>query len=86
MRQRACHSFQTLKQKLGSVPMLRRPNISTVFQLHTDWRALGLKKVLIQKDAGREYVIAYASESNNKAKSDYSSYEGEIFWRPIINH
>ena len=44
------------------------------------------EKGLDSKDAGREYVIAYASESNNKAKSDYSSYEGEIFWRPIINH
>lgn len=28
-------------------------------------------------DEGREYVIAFASRSNNNAESNYSSYEGE---------
>ena len=39
---------------------------------------LGLGAVLTQKDdAGREYVNAYASRSNNDAEAKYSSYEGE---------
>ena len=39
---------------------------------------MGLEGVLTQKDdSGREYVFAYASQSNNTAKANYSSYEGE---------
>ena len=37
---------------------------------------LGLGAVLTQKDDdGKEYVIAYASWSNNDAEAKYSSYE-----------
>ena len=71
-------AFETLKQKLGSAPVLRRPDVSKSFQLHTDWSSLGLGAVLTQKDdLGREYVVAYASRSNNTAEANYSSYEGE---------
>ena len=39
---------------------------------------MGLEAVLTQKDDnGKEYVIAYASRSNNDAEAKYSSYEGE---------
>lgn len=39
---------------------------------------LGLGAVLTQvDDEGREFVVAYASRSNNIAESKYSSYEGE---------
>ena len=39
---------------------------------------LELGAVLTQKDdAGREYVITYASRNNNDAEAKYSSYEGE---------
>ena len=72
------HAFKTLKQRLGTVLVLRHPNVSKFFQLHTDWSSLGLGVVLTQKDEfGREYVVVYALRSNNTAKANYSSYEGE---------
>ena len=40
---------------------------------------MGLGAVLTQKDdVGREYVIAFASKSNNNAESNFSFYEGEV--------
>ena len=39
---------------------------------------LRIGAVVTQKDDdGKEYVIAYASQSNSDAKTNYSSYEGE---------
>ena len=77
-------AFEALKKALGSAPVLRRPDTRRPFQLHTDWNMLGLRAVLTQKDDdGKEYVIAYASRSNNDAEAKYSSYEGEclaIVW------
>jgi hypothetical protein len=60
-------AFETLKQKKCATPVLRRPDVSKSFQLHTDWSSLGLGVVLTQEDDfGREYVVA-----------NYSSYAGE---------
>ncbi len=67
-----------LKARLVTAPILRRPIRGHPFQLHTDWSMLGLGTVLTQcDDEGKEFVVAYASYSNNAAESRYSSYEGE---------
>jgi hypothetical protein len=61
-----------------TTPILRRPIRGRPFQLHTDWSMLGLRAVLTQcDDEGKEFVVAYASHSNNAVESRYSSYEGE---------
>jgi hypothetical protein len=74
----AHETFNTLKEKLSKFPILRRPNFSKVFILHTNLSALGIGAILGELDEeGKEYVIAYASRSNNKAESNYFSYEGE---------
>ena len=71
-------AFQELKDRLSSAPILRRPIRGRPFQLHTDWSMLGLGAVLTQMDdEGREFVVAYASRSNNTTEAKYSSYEGE---------
>ncbi len=65
-----------LKAKLVTAPILRRPIKGRPFQLHNDWNMLGFGTVLTQcDDEGKEFVVAYASRSNNAAKSRYSSYE-----------
>jgi len=83
----AQEAFNTLKEKLLEFPILRRPDFSKVFILHTDWNALGIGVILGQLDEeGKEYVIAYASRSNNRVESNYSSYEGEcliVVWLVI---
>jgi len=66
---------------------LRRPKFNKVFILYTNWSAFGISVILDQLDEeGKEYVITYASRSNNKAKNNYSSYEGEclvVVWAVI---
>jgi hypothetical protein len=83
----AQEAFDTFKEKLLKFPILRRPNFSKVFILHTNWSALGINCILGQFDEkGKEYVITYASRNNNKAESNYSSYKGEclaIIWAII---
>ncbi len=83
----AQEAFNRLKEKLSKFPILRTPNFNKVFILHTDQSALGISVILGRLDEeGKEYVIAYASPSNNKAKSNYFSYEGEclaVVWAII---
>ncbi len=63
-----------LKAKLVVAPILRRLIKGCPFQLHTDWSMLGLGAVLTQcDDEGKEFVVTYASRSNNAAESRYSS-------------
>ncbi len=86
-------AFNTLKEKLSEFPILKRPDFNKVFILHTNQSVFGIGVILGQLDEeGKEYVIAYASRNNNKAKNNYSSHEGEclaiiwavIYFRPNI--
>jgi len=83
MEWRGSGSFYTFKKKLSEFPILRRLDFNKVFILHTNLNALSIGAIFGQLDEeGKEYVIAYASW-NNKAESNYSSYEGEclvIVW------
>ncbi|OAE27268.1 hypothetical protein AXG93_59s1130 [Marchantia polymorpha subsp. ruderalis] len=61
-----------------AAPILSRPIKGRSNQLHIDWSMFKLEVVLTHRDdEGKEFVIAYASRSNNAVESRYSSYEGE---------
>jgi len=83
----AQEAFNTLKEKLSKFPILRKLDFSKVFILQINWNAFGIGTILGQLDEeGKEYVITYAFRSNNKAESNYFSYEGEclaIVWAVI---
>jgi hypothetical protein len=78
--EKAKEAFNTLKEKLLEFPILRRLDFNKVFILHIHWNVHGIGVIFSQLDEkGKEYVIAYASKSNNMVESNYSSYEGECF-------
>jgi hypothetical protein len=71
-------AFKSLKASKTAAPILRRPDMNLPFELHTVWSAVRLGAVLVQIDSdGKEFVIAYASRSNNRTERNYSSYYGE---------
>ena len=72
-------AFDSIKQLLVSARVMRNPDWSRQFILHTDWSKAGVGATLSQvDDDGVEYAIAYASRTNNSAESSFSSYEGEV--------
>lgn len=74
----ACEAaMQALKEKLTTAPVLRQFEPGKPIEIHTDACDYGLGAVLVQKDEGREHVIAYASRHLNKAEANYSTTEKE---------
>jgi hypothetical protein len=78
--------FHIVRPSSGSPKELG--SASKVFILHIDWSALGISDILGQFDEdGKEYVITYTTQNNNKAESNYSSYKGKcltVVW--VIIH
>ena len=64
-------AFELLKQKLIEAPVLRRPDFSRPFELHTDWSSTGLGAVLAQRDEdGKEYVVTCTRHAATTARSE----------------
>ncbi len=72
------HSFQMLKQKLTSTPILAFPDFSLPFMLDTDASGEGIGGVLSQIQGGQEKVIAYASRKLSKSEQNYSVTKREL--------
>jgi hypothetical protein len=66
------HAFNTLKAKLMGYPILRRPDFSRPFFVHTDASQKAVGAVLTQKDEeGREYAVAYHSAKLSAAQTNW---------------
>ncbi|CAF1123382.1 unnamed protein product, partial [Didymodactylos carnosus] len=79
-------SFDELKQKLITSPIISYPDFNHPFILQLDAFDYGLGAVLAQKvpPDGEEHVIAYASRTLNESERKYSATEREclaIVWR-----
>ena len=85
-------SFEILKQRLISSPIMNTPNFQHPFILELDACAYGLGAVLAQEYDGKKFVIAYASRTLSSTERNYSATEREalaIVWatkhfRPYI--
>ena len=72
-------AFVQIKDMLMSTPVLRNPDWTRPFILHTDWSKAGVGACLSQiAEDGKEYAVAFASRMNSRAESTFSSYEGEV--------
>jgi len=70
--------FQELKKRNSSPPILRLPDVSQPFILHTDASHLGVGAVLLQENtAGEKRPIAFASRKLLPRESRYSTIERE---------
>ena len=71
-------AFQKLKRKLTSTPILAFPDFTISFVLDTDASNDGIGAVLSQVEAGKEIVIAYASQVLSKAERGYCVTRREL--------
>ena len=71
------NSFNILKDKLISSPILSYPDSDLEFYLNTDASTTGLGAILSQKQNNKEVVIQYLSRTLNSAERKYSTSERE---------
>lgn len=71
-------SFETLKNKLTTAPLLSYPDFSKPFLLSCDASNYAISAILSQGEIGKDKPIAYASRTLNKNECNYSTTEKEL--------
>ena len=72
-------SFQCLKQKLTSQPILTLPTFQGAFRLTTDASNSAVWSVLAETVGDTEKVVAYASRVLNKTERRWPAYDKELW-------
>jgi hypothetical protein len=81
-------SFQELKKRLMTSPILVMPDMEKSFSIYCDASGQGLGCVLMQDG----HVVVYASQQLRKHEAQYLTYDLELattvhalkIWRPIL--
>ncbi|XP_063834919.1 uncharacterized protein LOC135084105 [Ostrinia nubilalis] len=71
-------SFETLKDKLVSAPVLIYPDFTKPFTLTCDASNHAISAILSQGPTGKDHPIAYSSRTLNKNEVNYSTTEKEL--------
>lgn len=71
-------SFNFLKEKLITAPILQYPDFTQPFVVTTDASNYAVGAILSQGEIGNDKPIAYASRTLNKAEGNYSTTEKEL--------
>lgn len=72
-------AFDALKQALTSEPIIRAPNPTAPFTVHTDASDMAIGATIMQHDeqTGKEYVVAYDSRKLTDAEKKWAAHERE---------
>jgi len=71
-------AFDTMKKRLVSAPILRKPDFKLPFVLTTDASDLAIGAVLTQDDGKGPRPVAYESRKMTPAEKNYSIHEKEL--------
>ena len=71
-------SFDKLKQKLTTTPVIKPPSWGHPFEIMCDASDLALGAVLGQRIDNKPHVITYASKTLNSAQLNYTTTENEL--------
>jgi hypothetical protein len=71
-------SFEEIKYRLSTTPVLAYPNFVLPFILTTDASKVAVAAILSQLQNDVERPVAYASRQLNKAEQAYSTTEAEM--------
>ena len=76
----SCHqeAFDKFKGLCSQAPILAYANYTKPLRVYTDTSEIGLGAVISQKQGDKEPVIAYASQSLNKAERCYDAHKLEF--------
>jgi hypothetical protein len=79
-------SFEILKQKLSTTPVLRGPNWSLPFHICIDASDTALGAVLGQRENQMPYAIYFVSKNMSPAEVNYTVTEKELLVHPPSSH
>jgi hypothetical protein len=77
-KEREQTSFEMLKSKMTSAPLLQYPDFSKPFIVTTDASGYAIGAILSQGKLGADKPIAYASTTLNTAEINYATVEKEL--------